>query len=77
MLILLCVILGLQNDFKEMSKEIEINLQKLHSQISRGNSADPFATDPEEAVSDLSPIAKVNLVSEGSPAFHAVISCFQ
>ncbi|CAG7786453.1 unnamed protein product [Allacma fusca] len=68
-------IICLQNDFKALTKEIEHKMQIFHQ--NQANGSDSSAMDigePEEARRRV-PIALVNLVSEGSPAFHAGLQC--
>jgi hypothetical protein len=69
----LLVLAGLQNDFKNMTKDIDQKLQTFHQkQRDEGNASVSMDIDQMEVPEQLTPIAKVNLVSEGSPAFHAV-----
>lgn len=65
--------LGLQNDRKAMTKEIESSLEKFHQRMKdQGTPMDVDDTSSTTQSEAIQPIAKVNLVSEGSPAFHAV-----
>jgi len=65
-------IICLQNDFKSVTKEIDEKLQMYHTQLrERGLVEDGNSMDIDESTTPTVPIAKVNLVSEGSPAYHA------
>jgi len=65
-------IICLQNDFKSVTKEIDEKLQMYHTQLrERGVLEDGNSMEIEESTTPTVPIAKVNLVSEGSPAYHA------
>jgi len=66
-------IICLQNDFKAMNKQIESGLAAYHQHLKdQGAVGTPMEVeDDDNAATALQPIAKVNLVSEGSPAFHA------
>lgn len=67
--------LGLQNDRKAMTKEIESSLEKFHQRMKDQDQGTPMDVDDTSSTTQseaIQPIAKVNLVSEGSPAFHAV-----
>lgn len=67
------VTLGLQNDFKALTKQIETCMATYHQQLREQGAVDtPMEIDRNSEETTLQPIAKVNLVSEGSPAFHAV-----
>jgi len=68
------MIICLQNDFKALTKEIDQKLQRYHAQLKeRGLNEDIIRMDVDDdnSSAESTPIAKVNLVSEGSPAFHA------
>lgn len=63
---------GLQNDHKAIMKEIENGLHALHAQQRAGIG---FSTDVEMRDVDachLEPIARVNIVTDGSPAAESV-----
>jgi len=66
-------IICLQNDFKSLTKEIENNMQAYHQRLKESGVTDAMmdmnVDNPPEP--EKTPIVKVNLVSEGSPAFHA------
>ncbi|CAL8135379.1 unnamed protein product [Orchesella dallaii] len=67
-------IICFQNDYKALTKRIDSSLAKYHQRLKdQGTSGTPMAMEVDSPTSEvvLSPIAKVNLVSEGSPAFHA------
>jgi len=66
-------IICLQNDFKSLTKEIDENLQLYHQRLKERGVTDAMMDMNVESVPEpeKTPIAKVNLVSEGSPAFHA------
>ena len=68
------MISGLQNDFKSLTTEIDAKLQILHQNRRASGSLDtPMDVESEEQRERRRlPIARVNLVSEGSPAYHAV-----
>lgn len=56
-----------------MTKEIDQKLQRYHAQLKeRGLNEETFQMEvDEQSPESRVPIAKVNLVSQGSPAFHA------
>jgi len=65
-------IICFQNDFKALTKRIDSSLAKYHQRLKeQGTNGTPMEVDNAAPDVVLSPIAKVNLVSEGSPAFHA------
>jgi len=66
-------IICLQTDFKNVTKEIDEKLQMYHTQLrERGLVEDGNSMEVDESTTTPTvPIAKVNLVSEGSPAYHA------
>jgi 26S proteasome non-ATPase regulatory subunit 9 len=66
-------IICLQNDFKALTKEIEQKLEILH-QMGNGSESSPMDIGESEERRRV-PIARVNLVSEGSPAYHAGLEC--
>ena len=65
--------LGLQNDLRQITKQIESALHSLHAQQREGlgisYEAQSFLVEFQE---DTVPFAKVGAVTEGSPAAKAV-----
>jgi len=71
---------GLQTDYKELTKQIEKEIHLHHKQMREaGLAIVPMDVDAtQESHEHKVPIAKVNIVSEGSPAYHAVSKyCFR
>ena len=70
---------GLQNDHKAIMVEIEEALHKLHSREKAKREQDEAGADPEVMEQEVSlppPFARVDAVTQGSPACRAVsLSC--
>jgi len=65
-------IICLQNDYKALTKQIEASLEAYHQHLREQGAVDtPMEVDSEELETVMQPFVKVNMVSEGSPAFHA------
>lgn len=67
-ILLIIFITGLQNDYKALMKEIE---QGLHGYYSSSNTSTSNDVDMEERTNNIIhkvPFAKINLVSDESPA---------
>lgn len=68
---------GLQNDYKDIMKEIEEGLYKIHAEVRQKQAESPPEDTPsspsEDVLSRLSPFLVIDKVDEGSPAHTCVI----
>jgi len=72
--VLLNVFAGLENDCKEIMKEIEVKLHELHAFIRDHSLTSPMETDETslQTYSSRIPFARIDQVDENSPASTAV-----
>jgi len=69
--------LGLKNDLREITKQIEVSLHSLHQQQRDGLGITEDTSILDEFSKDHIPFAKIGSVTEGSPADKAVSCSFE
>ena len=67
---------GLQNDHKELMKQIEVKLHELHAQSRSDATADPMEVNGEHHAVNYVAFARIDHVDDGSPASSAVTESY-